>query len=75
MIASAYQLDITKSEIESSSIIFADSELHEKGSTTALEGYLHQCKCGITRTTYGLYVPALEEMVRSTGCVCVDDCM
>ena len=68
-------LDIAKSEIESSSIIIADSELHEKGSTTTLEGYLHQRKSGITRTTYSLYVPVLEEMVCSTGCVCVDNCI
>ena len=55
-IASAFDLDVTSDTIESSSIIVADSELHEEESIPTLESYLHHRKGGIGRTTFGLYV-------------------
>lgn len=63
-IASDFDLDVTSDTIESSSIVVADSELHEEESIPTLESYLHHRKGGIGRTTFGLYISsALSEEV------------
>ena len=84
-IASAFDLDVTSDTIESSSIIVADSELHEEESIPTLESYLHYRKGGIGRTTFGtvriirsqrrgteLNPPVTSQYPRSS---CLQDCM